>query len=217
MGILKKIKRFLNLPFSRKLQILTMRKQRLVTEVFYRHRLQKCGKHNIIAKPIFWTPEYIELGNNILIWPGSRFEGVSEYNENKYNPKLIIGNNTTIQQNCHITFADEMIIGNNVTISFNVSIQDSDHYYNEININILNQKLKIGKVIIGDFCFLGSGSKILSGTVLGKQCIIGTNAVVRGQFPDYCVIAGIPARIIKRYDPITKEWEKTNEKGEFIE
>lgn len=54
------------------------------------------------------------------------------------------------------------------------------------------------------------------GTILGEQCIVGANAVVRGIFPDYCVIVGVPAKIIKRYNPSTKSWQKTNSKGIFV-
>lgn len=57
---------------------------------------------------------------------------------------------------------------------------------------------------------------IQAGTILGKQCIVGANAVVRGHFPPYCVIVGVPARIVKRYDEKSGAWKKTNSKGEFI-
>lgn len=58
---------------------------------------------------------------------------------------------------------------------------------------------------------------IQAGTVLGKQCIVGANSVVRGDFPDYCVIVGAPARVVKRYDPQREGWYKTDNKGMFVE
>ena len=58
---------------------------------------------------------------------------------------------------------------------------------------------------------------IQAGTILGKQCIVGANSVVRGTFPDYCVIVGAPARIVKRYDEPSKQWRKTDSKGKFID
>lgn len=39
---------------------------------------------------------------------------------------------------------------------------------------------------------------------------MGANAVVRGHFPDYSVIVGVPAHVVKRYNPETKEWEKVD-------
>ena len=52
---------------------------------------------------------------------------------------------------------------------------------------------------------------------MGRHCVVGTNSVVRGHFPDYSVIVGIPAKIVKRYDEKMKQWKKTNSKGEFID
>jgi hypothetical protein len=45
---------------------------------------------------------------------------------------------------------------------------------------------------------------------------VGTNAVVRGTFPDYCVLVGAPARIVKRYDAISGIWRRTAPDGSFL-
>ena len=52
------------------------------------------------------------------------------------------------------------------------------------------------------------GVAIQAGTILGKHCIVGTNSVVRGIYPDFCVLVGSPASIVKRYNIKTKKWEK---------
>jgi len=49
------------------------------------------------------------------------------------------------------------------------------------------------------------GAAIQARTVLGEQCIVGANAVVRGIFPPFSVIAGVPGRIIKRFDSTGKD------------
>lgn len=188
---------------------------RIKSGLFYRFLLKNCGKNVTVKKPLFWSPEYISIGNNVFIWPGCRIEGINQYGDKQYRPHIRFGDAVSIQQNCHITAADELSIGKDTTISFGVSIQDTDHEYQQINVNILQQPLLVKKTTIGENCFIGSGAKILAGTVLGKQCIVGTNAVVRGVFPDYCVIAGVPARIIKRYNPETREWARTNATGGF--
>ena len=51
-------------------------------------------------------------------------------------------------------------------------------------------------------------STILPGTKLGKHCVVGANSVVSGEFPDYCVIVGAPARIVKHYDFEIHKWVK---------
>ena len=54
------------------------------------------------------------------------------------------------------------------------------------------------KIVIGKNCFIGCNSIILKGTVLGDGCVVGAGAVVCGKFEDNCVIAGNPAKVIRR-------------------
>ena len=56
------------------------------------------------------------------------------------------------------------------------------------------------EIKIGKNCFIGCNSIILKGTVLGDGCVVGAGAVVCGKFEDNCVIAGNPARVIKRLE-----------------
>ncbi|QCX34861.1 hypothetical protein FDN13_12080 [Caloramator sp. E03] len=51
--------------------------------------------------------------------------------------------------------------------------------------------------IIGDNVFIGPGSRLLGGFKVGNNVIIGANAVVINDVPDNCVVAGIPAKVIK--------------------
>ena len=51
---------------------------------------------------------------------------------------------------------------------------------------------------------------ILAGANIGEKCIIGTNAVVTGNIPDYSIAVGIPACVIKTYNMETGQWEKVN-------
>lgn len=68
-------------------------------------------------------------------------------------------------------------------------------------------------IIIGDYCWLGIGCTILSNVVLGNHTIVAAGAVVTKSFPEgYCILAGVPARIVKRIEP-----EKVIEYKEKIE
>ena len=60
-------------------------------------------------------------------------------------------------------------------------------------------------------------SVILGGSRIGNNCVIGSNSVVRGIFPDNSVIVGSPAIIVKRYNPHSHRWDKTNPDGSFID
>lgn len=187
------------------------------TRFYYRFLLKKSGIGMVIKKPLYWNPNYIEIGDFCHIGSGCRLEAVRGWREVQYTPLLIIGNHVSMEQHCHLTFADSMVIGTGTTISFGAMITDIDHEYQTLNTSVVSQPLCVRQTIIGENCFIGAGAKIQAGTKLGRQCIIGTNAVVRGEFPDYCVIVGIPAKIVKRYNHETCQWQKTDQTGEFID
>ena len=125
--------------------------------------------------------------------------------------KIEIGDNVAIEQNVHITSIGEVLrIDNNVTILANTFITNLDHEYTDIDKSVMEQGHKLKTTRIGEGCFIGYGAAIQAGTILGRHCVVGTNSVVRGVYPDYCVIVGAPARVVKKYDFSKKEWVKFN-------
>lgn len=210
------MRRLAALPPSRRRQWLTFKRDLLITRFWRAHFLRACGAGSIVQKPFFWTPEFIEVGERVLIWPGSRIEGVNEYGGHRYSPRIQIRDGAVIQQNCHITAAGTLIIGEGANIMFGTLITDIDHEYNAPGLDALSQPLEIARTEIGKNCFIGAGARIQAGTILGEQCVVGANSVVRGVFPAYSVIVGAPARIIKRYDKAAGEWRKTTPDGSFV-
>jgi len=177
----------------------------------YKPFFGKFGFPSYIGKPVFIENfKRIFIGKRVRIFPGARIQVVGT------DASIIFEDNISIGQNFHITSIGELIIGKNTTIAENVMISNIDHEYQEIDIHILEQKHISRETKIGENCFIGYGVVIQAGTILGKQCIVGANAVVRGTFPDYSVIVGVPAKIVKRYDDVSKKWKKTNNKGEFL-
>ena len=90
------------------------------------------------------------------------------------------------------------------------------HCFEDINTPIKNQPIKQLKiVVIGEGCWIGEHVSIIGASV-GKHSVVGANSVVTHDIPDYCVAVGSPARIIKRYNFDTKQWEKTDKDGNFL-
>jgi acetyltransferase-like isoleucine patch superfamily enzyme len=170
--------------------------------LFYAPFFKKFAFPSYIGIPLFTLGlNRVSVGKRVRIFPGLRIE-------THQNGSIIFEDNISIGQNFHITSAGNLVISQNTTISGNVFITNIDHDYKEIDRHILDQKMIVKETKIGSNCFIGYGVSIQAGTVLGKQCIIGANSVVRGHFPDYSVIVGTPARIVKRYNLQSKEWEK---------
>lgn len=170
---------------------------------FYKLQYGHIGNISYFGKPTFTTGEKnCFIGNKVRIYPGLRMEISGG------EGKLYIDDDTSIGQNFHVAVAEEDVkIGAHTTISGNVHISSLDHEYKIIDTHILKQPLKNRETVIGENCFIGYGVVILAGTNLGKQCIVGANSVVRGSFPDRCVIAGAPAKVIKKYNEQTGKWE----------
>lgn len=172
-------------------------KTQLLYKLFFGH----IGKGTLIIDPeLISNPSCISIGNNTIIHPNARILCYKQFKNQNFHPSLKIHNNIKIQQGVHITCADKIEIENGVTIAQYVAIFDIDHTYEDLSKPIHSQPIAVKSITIGENCFIGKGSVIMKGTKIGKNCIIGANAVVKGVFPDYSVIAGVPARIIKRYD-----------------
>lgn len=161
------------------------------------------GWLSYIGKPIsIRHGKNVNIGSKVRIQPGMRLETYG-------NGTVKIENNVSIGQNFHVTSTEnEISIGSGTLITGNVFITNIEHGYEDIHADMFHQSFKNRKTKIGNDCFIGFGAGIQAGTVLGNHCVVGANAVVRGSFPDYCVIAGVPAKIIKKYNSDTKIWEK---------
>lgn len=115
------------------------------------------------------------------------------------------GGHIEIGSNCGISGAtiyafEKIRIGEHCIIGANVKIIDSDLHPLPVSkqLNGLNpDDVKKAPIEISDGCFIGANSIILKGTSLGTNCIVGAGSVVHGTFPDNCIIAGNPAKIIK--------------------
>jgi acetyltransferase-like isoleucine patch superfamily enzyme len=180
---------------------------KLKTYTWYKLFLKKCGKNNVIIKPMSLTPKSITLGNNISINNNCRLEGVLSHAGINYNPLIELNDNVNIEQNLHLTCANKITIGTDTAISANVTITDIIHPFENNGVIYKNQQLIVKEVGIGSNCLILNNSVILPGAFIGNSCIVGANSVVReGIYPDFSVLAGSPARIVKQYDTIKKQW-----------
>lgn len=159
-----------------------------------------------IIKPFRVTQRYISIGDRVTILRDARIEGISQYNDIRYTPNIIIEDGVTIQQELHLTCANNIQIGRNTAIAAHVTITDINHPYTDVNIPIEHQNLEVKSVTIGRDCKIYNGAVILPGVTIGNHVTIGANSVVNINIPDYCVAVGLPAKIIKRYDHISGQW-----------
>lgn len=113
--------------------------------------------------------------------------------------KITIGNNVGIS-GATIYARNSIEIGDNTLIGGNTKILDNDFHPLEIEARNNDDKDKIltKPIKIEENCFVGCNCIILKGTQLGKGCIVGAGSVVSGEFENNSVIAGNPARVIRK-------------------
>lgn len=113
-----------------------------------------------------------------------------------YGYNIEIGENFYSNHNLTILDCSNVIFGNNVFIGPNCSFYTAEH---PIDFETRNKGLEYAKPIkIGNNVWLGGSVTILSGVIVGNNVVIGAGSVVTKDIPDNCIVAGVPAKVIKR-------------------
>ena len=154
----------------------------------------------------------LKIGNNVTLKSSSLSNLVGLYSRTIIVTRasgavIEIGDNVGIS-GATIYARQGIYIGDNTCVGGNCKIRDNDFHLidaeerlrllNDVHGGDASDLIPTREIHIGKNCFLGCNSIILKGTVLGDGCVVGAGAVVSGKFEDNCVIAGNPARVIKR-------------------
>ena len=186
--------------------------QLICTNIYWKRLFSNIGSHTVITgRHRIRGHEYIQIGDNCWFGDSLRLEAISQYAGKKYTPRLVIEDKVCINQNFHCTCAEEVVIGKGTSITANCGVFDIIHPYKNILENPREAVIETKPVTIGKDCLIGMNSVILPGTKIGNHCVIGANSVVSGDYPNYCVIAGAPAKIVRIYDHENKKWERLKE------
>lgn len=152
---------------------------------------KKIGVDVVLEKFVLvFHPENITIGENVYVGHNTILKGY-------YKNELIIGRNTWIGQNCFLHSAGGLFIGSSVGIGPCVKIITSIHDDKNTSIPLISNPLLFKQVTIGDGADIGVGSIIMPGTMIGEGAIVGAGAVVTEDVPDYTVVVGVPAKVIR--------------------
>ena len=170
-------------------------------------RIAKMGTSCTIDRGLFIEgSKKIEIGKRFTAGKYLRIQAICAHRTYKYLPTIIIKDNVNINDYVHIACNRYIEIGNNVLIASKVIITDHQHGdYSEKNLNNIKmppieRPLVGSSVIIEDDVWVGENSIIMPGVRIGKGSIIGANSVVNKSCEKYSILAGIPAKLIKRFD-----------------
>lgn len=169
-----------------------------------KHRYGNLEFRARLEKPLIVTGrKFITLKRGVIVKKRSSLFAIKT---NTRNPELFIGEGSSIGHGNRIAAIQKVKIGKNVLTADNVFISDNSHEYEDPTIPIMHQAIKFkAEVKIGDGSWIGENACII-GAKIGKNCVVGANAVVTNDVPDYSVVAGVPAKIIRQYDDQKKKW-----------
>lgn len=177
-----------------------------ITQTLYRPAFGAIGSRSRIIRPLkMRNMENIFIGNRVTIARDSWLFTLPALKN--CVPKLVIGDGCQIGNFNHITCVNSVILGSKVLTADRVHISDNSHSYENPDVPILDQPVvSKGSVTIGSGSWLGENVSILSCNI-GRNCVIGANAVVTKDIPDYSIVVGIPGRVIKRFDNKERIWK----------
>ena len=209
----KKIKKILNsiikiivniIYFEHVNFLLSLIKDDFISE-WNKKKLNTCGKGSVIGKNFNSVGgKCITIGKNTAIKDNSSITAWSTYLEQRFSPTITIGDNCGIGERAHITAINSITIGNGVLLGKNVLITDNGHGNNSLAqqsiIPTLRELISKGPVVIEDNVWIGQNSCVLPGVTIGQGAIIAANSVVTKNVEANTIVAGNPARVIKKID-----------------
>ena len=175
----------------------------------YRYSFNELGCKSTLSMPfLVHGAKYISIDKKVFIRSNAWLSVLNEENFKSNDVRLSIGESTYIGRNAHIVALKNIRIGKNVLIGDNVYIADNYHVFDRIDLPYKDQGIGFkSEVEVGDGTWLGENVCVISSKI-GKQCIVGANSLVINDVPDYTMVAGSPARIIKKFNHISKSWQR---------
>jgi acetyltransferase-like isoleucine patch superfamily enzyme len=166
------------------------------------HLLAEIGDRSVVYPPALIIGHHlIRIGSDVVVHPGAFLSVVDEQEGKRYEARLVIGDGTRIGFDMVIACCGSIEIGKNVLTADRVYIGDTYHEYRDVTRPVLDQGLGDPRpVSIGDGSFLGINSAVLPGVSVGEGAYVAANAVVTADVPAHSLVAGNPARVVRRWD-----------------
>lgn len=142
--------------------------------------------------------------NNFVLGRDSTIEDFSTINNGVGD--IIIGERTRIGMSN--TLIGPVTVGNDVIFAQNIVASGLNHGYEDISIPITDQTVTTDPIIVEDEAWIGANAVLTAGVTVGKHSIVAAGCVVVKDVPPYSIVGGNPGRLLKQYNPETKEWER---------
>lgn len=138
---------------------------------------------------------------------GLRCNYKSLFSKFQYSNKISLGNDVWLGPKTELDGAGEIEIGNGVIFGPEVCVYSRSHNFDSADLKALpfDDIVLTSKVVINDYVWIGRRVIILPGVTIGRAAIVGAGAVVAKDVPDYAVVVGNPAKVVKYRNADTVE------------
>ena len=172
-----------------------MMNQRDARPRWYIRLLAPLYQHRAWSSKIYWnvrmdTPPYRRF------WLGRKSVIESYCCINNAVGDVTIGDHTRV--GIHCTVIGPVCIGNHVNLAQGITVTALNHNFADSNRKIDEQGISTKPVVIGDDVWIGANAVILPGVTIGRHVVVAAGAVVTKDVPDYSLVAGVPAKEIKK-------------------
>ena len=152
-------------------------------------------QHRAWSSKIYWsvrmdTPPYRRF------WLGRKSVVESYCCINNAVGDVTIGDYTRI--GIHCTVIGPVCIGDHVNLAQGITVTALNHNFADSSRKIDEQGISTKPVVIGDDVWIGANAVILPGVTIGRHVVVAAGAVVTKDVPDYSLVAGVPAKEIKK-------------------
>ena len=180
-------------------------------DVLYTHWLSQfigsVGDHSGFSRPLLLQgggQRRIRIGSHTSIGHHTVLGCFERYGNENYEPEIIIGDNCSIGEYCHISAINNVTIGDGLLTGRFVYIGDNAHgilSLEESGTPPRERKLASkGGITIGRNVWIGDKVSIFGGVTIGDNVIIGAGSIVTHDIPSDSMVAGMPAKVLKSLD-----------------
>ncbi|GAC1409345.1 MAG: hypothetical protein NVSMB57_01880 [Actinomycetota bacterium] len=162
------------------------------------------------------NPARLHIGRDTYIHPYCRIEIITR-NPHLDGPalpagdaRIEIGDRVVINSFSHFGAMSRITLGNDVGIASGVCIEDHHYLFDNASADspLKKQPFRVAEVVLEDGCMVGEHAVILPGVTIGANSWVGANAVVTEDVPSYSIVAGVPAKVVRKLDPASGEWTR---------
>jgi serine acetyltransferase len=167
------------------------------------HAFRAFGAGSRLAFPqgtVFGTP-WMEIGAHCVIGQDVTLTaGMMPDLDLGDDTVLTLGDGVVVGRGSHLIADTRITLGDDVFCGPYVYITSTNHSYDDPGEPVGRQWPRTAPVHIGTGSWLGAGAVVLPGARLGRNVVVAAGSVVRGEVPDHAVVAGAPARVVRRWD-----------------